>query len=115
MVWGAYHGALLIADRRLSVWMEKAPALLHRGVTFVLVMVGWVFFRSDNFSMAADWLRKLAGLGTGAEGPPAALVLWLALAAVAVNTLPETWDFRFGVKRPWAVVYAPECFWLTCS
>ena len=30
----------------------------------------------------------------------------MTLSLVAVNTLPETWDIRFGIRYRWAPAYA---------
>jgi alginate O-acetyltransferase complex protein AlgI len=61
VVWGAYHGGLLILERltgqrsvRRASW---AP--LRRLVTFVLVMLGWAVFRADSLGHAADYLSAL--------------------------------------------------------
>jgi alginate O-acetyltransferase complex protein AlgI len=70
VVWGAYHGALLCAERLrarrrrahqlgpvvetgLRVWGERAS-------TFALVCVGWVFFRADSMHTALSLLGRLA-------------------------------------------------------
>lgn len=65
IVWGIYHGTLLIIERELlsrfgfamSGWMGQA-------VTFLLVMIGWVFFRESSLSEAVDYLVVMANLGT---------------------------------------------------
>jgi hypothetical protein len=49
------------------------------------------------------------GVGAGSEGPSALLVALVVLALVAVNSVPETWDIRFGTRYRWATVYA-VCF-----
>lgn len=57
IIWGIYHGILLIIERELlsrlgfamSGWMGQA-------VTFLLVMIGWVFFRASSLSVAVDYL-----------------------------------------------------------
>ena len=65
IIWGIYHGTLLIIERELlsrlgfamSGWMGQA-------VTFLLVMVGWVFFRTSSLSVAVDYLAVMANIGT---------------------------------------------------
>ena len=34
-------------------------------MTFLLVTLGWVFFRAETFGHAAQWFAGLAGLGAG--------------------------------------------------
>jgi alginate O-acetyltransferase complex protein AlgI len=66
IVWGALHGAYLICgsltDRARAAWrpaVERwlgttALALCQRTMVFVLVCIGWVFFRAADFERAGD-------------------------------------------------------------
>lgn len=50
VLWGAYHGALLVAERvrgRQPVY-ARLPAPLRVACTMVLVMIGWLVFRSET-------------------------------------------------------------------
>ncbi len=57
IVWGAYHGALLIGER----WAGRKPAYQHLprsfriGLTFVLVLGSWVWFRAESLLGCGDW------------------------------------------------------------
>ncbi|ADV66757.1 MBOAT family O-acyltransferase [Deinococcus maricopensis] len=106
VVWGTYHGLLLVLDRAWQPWLQRWPPLLYRWGTFLVVVIGWVFFRAESLPMAFAWLGKMVGVGAGALDAPTTLVALCALSFVAVNTLPETWHFRFprGVRS--APLYA---------
>ena len=54
VIWGAYHGTLLIIERILTLRDTESSnyPILRRGVTIFLVMIGWVLFRSDDMSQA---------------------------------------------------------------
>jgi len=57
IVWGIFHGTFLILDRLffirlLSGWIKPLRIM----ITFLLVMIGWVFFRSGTLSQAIDYL-----------------------------------------------------------
>lgn len=85
-VWGIYHGVLLVLyQRHAQVWDEWRPAV-QRGVMYVLVCMGWVFFRSPDLATAATWLGGLVGargwLGEG--GDPSTLAKLAALALVSL-------------------------------
>ncbi|MBL7909781.1 MAG: MBOAT family protein [Bacteroidia bacterium] len=58
--WGIYHGLLLIAERLflLKVY-AKLPKFIPLIITFLLVAVGWVFFRAESFKDAALFVKKL--------------------------------------------------------
>jgi alginate O-acetyltransferase complex protein AlgI len=106
VVWGLYHGVLLVLERVGWLAPAKLPGLWGRWATFALVVVGWVIFRSTSPAMAIDWLGKMVGIGVGAATLPSALVLWVLVGFVLVNVLPETWDIRFNTRLRWAPVYA---------
>jgi alginate O-acetyltransferase complex protein AlgI len=59
VAWGAFHGSILIIERKLNWPKVKAPAFLKMGLTFLLVMIGWAFFRSPSISFAIDWIGQL--------------------------------------------------------
>jgi hypothetical protein len=51
-------------------------------------------------------MGAMVGLGAGGKAVPLPLVVLVGLCLVAVNTVPETWDIRFGIRYRWAPVYA---------
>ncbi len=60
IVWGLYHGAFLIIERiGLGKLLEKLPKMIRHIYTMVVVVVGWVFFRADNISLAIAYLEKM--------------------------------------------------------
>lgn len=64
IIWGGYHGFLLAIERffrgrPFSQRIVKLPLALRRAFIFLLVVVGWVFFRSPNWSFAMDWLGQM--------------------------------------------------------
>jgi alginate O-acetyltransferase complex protein AlgI len=62
LVWGAYHGALMLVERATgwSAVEATGPRLLfRRALTFLLVVVGWVFFRAESLGQALGFLRHM--------------------------------------------------------
>jgi alginate O-acetyltransferase complex protein AlgI len=110
VIWGAYHGTLLILDRATERWTRRLHPLVFRWLTFVAVLIGWVLFRSTSFDMAVTWLARMMFVHPGVQPVPVTLATWAALCFLAVNTLPETWDIRFGTRLRWAPVYAAGLF-----
>jgi len=66
IVWGAYHGLFLSLDKlgmqRLSA---RIPQPLSIFTTFVLVTIGWVFFRAESMPRALELLSVMCGLSGG--------------------------------------------------
>jgi alginate O-acetyltransferase complex protein AlgI len=57
IVWGMYHGILLIIERELLARHSFATTgWLGQALTFLLVMIGWVFFRASSAPIALDYL-----------------------------------------------------------
>ncbi len=59
VVWGGYHGLLLIAFRVFARQWNALPAVVRQAGMFFLALLGWVFFRSTTFTMAAGLLRTM--------------------------------------------------------
>jgi alginate O-acetyltransferase complex protein AlgI len=102
VAWGLWHGALLTGHRhaqRLGIRLHSAVAI---PLTFVLVTIGWVFFRMRSPRPIADVLQAMAGLGGVGAAPAGGLVALLALSAVLMWGVPEEWRWnvpRFGITR----------------
>ena len=59
VVWGLYHGAFLLLERLfLSTVLEKLPSFIRIVYTFLIVLIGWVFF-SMNLQDALHFLSKM--------------------------------------------------------
>lgn len=82
VVWGGYHGLLLAAHRRWSAQWALLPAVARQLLMFVLVLIGWVFFRSTDFGMAMTLLQAMFVPTAGTLVPQTGLAL-LALAVAA--------------------------------
>jgi alginate O-acetyltransferase complex protein AlgI len=60
VVWGLYHGGLLIGERLAKSWIKMSiPFWAGRTYTLLAIMVGWVFFRSESLPAAMAYLRAM--------------------------------------------------------
>jgi len=58
--WGAYHGLWLVLERVLLLKVyEKIGKLLSTIICFILIAIGWVFFRAEHVSNAFEFVLKL--------------------------------------------------------
>jgi alginate O-acetyltransferase complex protein AlgI len=91
IVWGLYHGVLLVLHRAWSSRRPPLPALLCRPITFLAVVVGWVVFRSDTLRRAGSLLASMAGLHGAANDPSLDFQLTaIGLLILFVNIAPTT-------------------------
>jgi alginate O-acetyltransferase complex protein AlgI len=101
VVWGGYHGLLLMAYRAWGHRWDTLPGSFRRGGTFLLVVVGWVFFRSTDFDMALTILRLMFTPDLGALVPAApSLVFALVVAALLAHRAPNPfeWTHRWSPR-----------------
>jgi D-alanyl-lipoteichoic acid acyltransferase DltB (MBOAT superfamily) len=85
VAWGAVHGCWLILERAAGPF--PIPAALRWLVTFHVVILAWVLFRSPSFAHAADIFTGLATAPTGIDDPN--LLAWaIIIAAIGVQFQP---------------------------
>ena len=66
VVWGLYHGALLVLERLYRTHVGELPAgIVAWALTLVLVAVGWVLFRSPTLPYAFAYISALFGASGG--------------------------------------------------
>jgi alginate O-acetyltransferase complex protein AlgI len=64
IVWGLYHGVFLALERtRFGDGLARLPVLARRGYAVLVVMVGWVFFRTATLAAAGGYLAAMFGNG----------------------------------------------------
>lgn len=63
ILWGAYHGALLIFERLTGLGTSTRFIAIRRAATFVLVVFGWVLFRSENLGVAGRMFQAMVTPG----------------------------------------------------
>ena len=60
ILWGLYHGTMLIADRLFwKEWQKHLPKIVNVAITFFLVMLSWVIFRADSLSRIGIYFRAM--------------------------------------------------------
>jgi alginate O-acetyltransferase complex protein AlgI len=95
VAWGAYHGALLVATRYGRAPLNLWPAPLRKVTTFVLVIIGWVLFRSSSFSMASGILATMFSWTPGIHlDTGKSLVALLLIAGTLAHFGPNTFELR---------------------
>lgn len=65
IVWGAFHGLLLVLERwngRKSFY-AALPKPGRITITFLLMLLSWVLFRADSLTAAVDYYRSMFGAG----------------------------------------------------
>jgi alginate O-acetyltransferase complex protein AlgI len=104
VAWGGYHGLLLVAQRAAGDRWSTLPLRARQAVTFLLVVVGWVLFRSTDFAMAGHWLGAMVSWTPGDPMPGAvALLLVGGLAAYLAHLAPNVFEIKHDWKPAQAI------------
>ena len=63
VAWGLYYGIILLIEKLfLNKYLKKTPSIINHLYTMLIVIIGWVFFRSINISEAITILKSMIGL-----------------------------------------------------
>jgi alginate O-acetyltransferase complex protein AlgI len=83
VAWGGLHGVALVLNhlwRQFGPPKQIQPAALRIGgwlLTGIVVLLGWVLFRSPDFAIAAKWLQSIALRHAGAVRALSSEQRWL--------------------------------------
>ncbi|MDR0993585.1 MAG: MBOAT family protein [Verrucomicrobiota bacterium] len=101
VLWGAYHGIWLALERRhgKGSYLRRFPRPVQIGGTFLIVMLGWLLFRSTSLQELGWMLQGLAGwngLGGGYPLGGMGVAAWaiLLLGLWMVFACRNTWEIR---------------------
>ena len=121
VAWGALHGGMLAFERwrgKQSLY-GRLPRPLRVGMTFVLVLISWVFFRSATLGDAVEYLAAMFGASTASAGSELLVAVistrgsWLILGLCALLAF-SPWQAFDSVQRltwPKAIVLAAIFLW----
>lgn len=109
VVWGLYYGVLLIIEKfAFAKVRKKLPVFVNWLITFLLVVIGWVFFFSNTLGEAVTYIGTMFGAGgAGTAGMSWFYVLGYALLMV-LGILPALFDSGEYVRVPKAIK------WIAC-
>jgi alginate O-acetyltransferase complex protein AlgI len=103
VLWGALHGGALVVERTAGRNFPtlRFPPVIARGLTLLVVVIGWVLFRAETLPEALSYLRSMLDLSPAQWAPKLAaspvqqpfVLGLLALAAGIVLFGRQTWDW----------------------
>jgi alginate O-acetyltransferase complex protein AlgI len=115
LAWGAYHGFFLSLERHLANHTSignRIPGLAKWAGTLLIVMIGWVLFRSPSLQYAGDFMKSLLGFGNqlGTSLPPRGMlftnrgVVMMVIASIIAFSHPKSVWIRWspnGISAAW--------------
>ncbi len=112
LCWGAFHGCLLVGYACYHKTISyRLPNPVGIGLTFLCVLIGWLFFRSTDLSMAHQWLTALVGLRGIESDLGRSILVSLGGISIGAATLfcwlaPNVWNFEPRLDWRTSVVMA---------
>jgi len=114
VIWGGIHGLLLASERMIgkdSIY-RALPRPARVMITFVIILITWVFFRAVDFASAIQYLGAMFGLRRPAAGASllGALIysrdhlLILAVCAIAVWFGKQSWEIAQKISPAKVVI-----------
>lgn len=103
-LWGIWYGIFIILERLIKnsrFAAIKFPSPLRWCYTILVVIVGWVLFRADSIFTAADYIKKMAGIGR-VEFSPFSWRYYLdnkALFIMIVAVILSLFPIREGIEK----------------
>jgi alginate O-acetyltransferase complex protein AlgI len=93
VIWGAYHGLFLVLERVfLSRIYLKVGKLVSTIFTFLVVVIGWVFFRIEALADAFQFLSRMFAFESGTSlGLYKGVYLYFGLAAIFAFFVYSKW------------------------
>ncbi len=103
VAWGAFWGVILVVDRirRLALRVPSTAglSLAGWGVTQLVVLVGWVFFRAQSVEQATSILTAMVGTRMG---PPRSWgdAMYVGLVAAGLVATWKCWPIARTLRLP---------------
>jgi len=128
VAWGVLHGALLVGHRGVRAVCRPRPRLeaalasalgtaACAALTFLCVLLGWVFFRAETFGQAGEVLRRMFVMHTGQGSALPSIGVWYTVLVVAFchAVAARGWWKRWEVRLPAPVLGCGYSFVLTLA
>jgi D-alanyl-lipoteichoic acid acyltransferase DltB (MBOAT superfamily) len=124
VLWGAYHGLLLVGHRLARPWLDRVrPAdpidrgcwkLVRVVATFHMICLGWLLFRAQSLAQVGGMLRAIVerpAIPAASYLLPLSVLVLPLLLYQAVQYLSKDLDVIF--RTPWYVrsVFYTACFY----
>jgi alginate O-acetyltransferase complex protein AlgI len=112
VAWGFYYGTLLLLEIIfLGKFIQRLPRLCGHLYALLIVMVGWVFFRADDFGYSFQYLSVLLGVGAKeAINSHSVLIIrdnWFVIAIGLVCSFPFVPWLRKNIELKLPIIIVP--------
>lgn len=119
IVWGIYHAIFNIIEKlpTINKLLTKTPKPIKHIYTMLIVIIGWVFFRSPTLSYAFEYLGSMLfihGLSSGMPMISPALIIIVILGTIGTTSILTIIKEKIEKTRKKQLIYTMHiCSWLT--
>jgi D-alanyl-lipoteichoic acid acyltransferase DltB (MBOAT superfamily) len=108
IIWGCLHGLYLMINhgwREVKIWLNwsdggKFANLISGILTFIAVVVAWVFFRADNIDSASSMLSSMLGIhGVSLPSQYTPILRNIPYVHIQITNLISGIEFNAAVKK----------------
>ena len=93
VLWGLYYAALLVGEKFLwGKTLQKLPGLVQHVYALVLIIVGWVLFRSGSLTQVGEMVSAMFGAAPGG--------LWSGESVYYLRQFAWEWAVAFIAAMP---------------
>ena len=110
VIWGGLHGGMLAFERSQGRegFYHNLPRPFRIAFTFLIVLLGWVFFRAADLPRALEYFASMFGFGHAQPGAVLLsgilykpyYLLSIGIAALVVWAGKQTWDWTQRMSVP---------------
>ena len=108
IIWGGLHGMLLMINHAWRKTCINLPKVVNWGMTFLCVVICWVFFRAGSFNEAMSVLRSMVDIQSAINmelnGVTRLAVLVIGVLALTVVPNPLMIINKFKADYKWFAV-----------
>lgn len=120
VIWGAWHGGILALERAFKGRRAPLSGWLTIPGTMLLVVIGWVFFRSENMMVATRVLIGLTGFnGFGVSDSLVFQISGLEIVALVAGFIATYagawWASQNNPRVTWGLWLIPILFIISLS
>ncbi len=122
VIWGLYHGIFLMLEQTV-IKVEKWPIMIRWMYMILVVMIGFVIFRSDNFNQSVTMIQSMfVFVPSSVETLKELMIVWtpwsmimFAISMIASTPIAKSWRTKLNAELTQSFSYGIALvLWILC-
>lgn len=90
VVWGLFHGSFLLIEKSIKIKLPPTLKFLNHLYLLLVVLIGWVLFRSDTLEYAVHFIGHLFDFSVGTDNYPMVYLNYYTLFTILLGIVFST-------------------------